>query len=200
MLLHTRSVAHHTSITREQHPCGLHNHQAIMIDNCWWVPYISTPPSTDPEFMVPGHVPGQWIIWMYSVQSESHAAKTNPPKGELTQTYQPTYNLSLCRAFLQPDIKLAAENPPLVSSLLPSTSSTSAFPADPLIIPIALTPSNTLLAYREAVMKLRSARAWTYDEPKEHKVTLNMAHVRTIFLISDFKTILFKRNFANLVW
>ena len=30
-------------------------------------------------------------------------------------------------------------------------------------------------------MKLRSARAWTYDETKEHKVTLNLAHVRTIF-------------------
>jgi len=60
----------------------------------------------------------------------------------------------------------------------------SASPVDPLIIPIALTPSNTLLAYsltREAVMKLRSARAWIYDETKEHKVTLNMAHVRTIF-------------------
>ena len=55
---------------------------------------------------------------------------------------------------------------------------------DPLIIPIALTPSNTLLAYsltREAVMKLRSVRAWIYDETREHKVTLNMAHVRTIF-------------------
>ena len=30
-------------------------------------------------------------------------------------------------------------------------------------------------------MKLRSARAWTYDETKQHKVTLNLAHVRTIF-------------------
>ena len=82
------------------------------------------------------------------------------------------------------DIKFATENPPLVSSLLPSTSSTPAFPVDPLIIPIALAPSNTLLAYsltREAVMKLRSARAWIYDETKEHRVTLNMAHVRTMF-------------------
>ena len=30
-------------------------------------------------------------------------------------------------------------------------------------------------------MNLRSARAWIYDETKEHKVTLNTAHVRTIF-------------------
>ena len=34
---------------------------------------------------------------------------------------------------------------------------------------------------REAVMKLRSARARIYDETNEHKVTLNLAHVRTIF-------------------
>jgi hypothetical protein len=30
-------------------------------------------------------------------------------------------------------------------------------------------------------MKLRSAQAWTYDETKEHKVTINMALVRAIF-------------------
>jgi hypothetical protein len=134
--------------------------------------------------MVPGSMAGEWVIWMYSVESETHAAKTNPPKGELTQTYPPTYNLSRFRAFLQSDIKLATENPSIVNNLLPSTSSTSACPLDPLIIPIALTPSNTLLAYsltREAVMKLRSARAWIYDETKQHKVTLNLAHVRTIF-------------------
>jgi hypothetical protein len=34
---------------------------------------------------------------------------------------------------------------------------------------------------REAVIKLRLAQAWTYDETKEHKVTINMALVRAIF-------------------
>ena len=182
--LHTRSVIHLASLTREQHPCGLHNHPAIKIDNSWWVPYISTPPPFDPECVVPGHTPGQWVIWMYSVQSESHAAKTKLPKGTLTQTNEPTYNLSRFRAFLKSDVENAIENTPQANSLLASTSSTSVSMVDPLIIPIALTPTNALLAYsltRETVYKLRSAQAWKYDDTKEPKVTLNMAYDRTIF-------------------
>ena len=96
----------------------------------------------------------------------------------------PTNKLSRFRAFLQSDIKNVTEIPPLASSLLPSKSSTSACPVVPLIIPTALAPSNTILGYsltKEAVTKLRSARAWIYDESIEHKVTLNMAHGRTIF-------------------
>ena len=158
-LLRTRSVAHLASLTREQFPCGIHNHPAVMIDNSWWVPYISTPPPTDQEFVVPGHIPGQWVIWMYSVQSESHAPKTKPPTGNLRQTYLPTYNLSRFRAFLQSDVKHATEDPSKASSFLPSTS-LAASTVDALIIPLALTSTNTLLAYsltREAVMRLRLA-------------------------------------------
>jgi len=57
-------------------------------------------------------------------------------------------------------------------------------PEDVLIIPIALTPTNALLAYsltKEVVFKLRSAQAWKYDETKAPKVTLNVSYVRTIF-------------------
>ena len=80
-ILGIRSVSHLASLTREQHPCSLHNNPAIMIDNCWWIPYISTPPSTDPAFVVPGNTPGRWVIWMYSVQTESHAPKTKRTPG-----------------------------------------------------------------------------------------------------------------------
>ena len=118
---------------------------------------------------------------MYSVQSESHAPKTKPPKGKFTHTYSPTYNLSRFRAFLQSDVKHATEDPSKASSFLPSTS-LAASTVDALIIPLALTSTNTLPAYsltREAVMKLRLARAWTCI--RETKVAPNMAHVRTIF-------------------
>jgi hypothetical protein len=43
---------------------------------------------------------------------------------------------------------------------------------------------NALLACslgKEAVLKLRSAKAWKYDGTMEHTIFLNMAYVRTIF-------------------
>ena len=155
-----------------------------MLEGSLWVPFISTPPPEHPDFVVPGHIPGQWVIWMYSVQSETHAPKTKYPEGELTQIHPESYKLSQFRAFLQSDVNEATESQQQPSSLLPSTSSTSASPIDPLIIPITLTNTNALLAYsltREAVMKLRLAQAWTYDETKEHKVTIKMTLVRAIF-------------------
>ena len=121
---------------------------------------------------------------MYSVQSETHASKTKYPEGILTKLHPESYRLSRFRAFLQSDVNEAIESQHPPSSLLSSTSSTSDAPADPLIIPLTFTNTNALLAYsltREAVMKLRSAQAWTYNETKEHKVTINMALVRAIF-------------------
>mmetsp|Transcript_5914 Transcript_5914/g.14092 ORF Transcript_5914/g.14092 Transcript_5914/m.14092 type:complete len:518 (+) Transcript_5914:412-1965(+) len=183
-LLQTRNVPHLASLTREQYPCGLRNHPPIMLDDSLWVPFISTPPPEHPDFVVPGQIPGQWVIWMYSVQSQTHAPKTKYPQGKLTQIHPVSYELSRFRAFLQSDVDEAIESQNQPNSLLPSTSSTSASPVDPLIIPITFTNTNALLAYsltREAVMKLRLAQAWTYDETKEHKVTINMALVRAIF-------------------
>ena len=121
------------------------------LDNSWWVPYISTPPSEHPEFQIPGQIPGQWVFWMFSVQSQHHAANATPPKGELTKPHPVDYTESRFRAFLKPDIKNALKNQTHENITI-----------DPLIIPDTFTPTNIPLAYsltRDAIMKLRSEKA-----------------------------------------
>jgi len=150
-ILETKTVLHLASIIREDFPCGPHHCKLIKLDNSWWVPYISTPPSEHPEFQIPGQIPGQWVFWMFSVQSQHHAANATPPKGELTKPHPVDYTESRFRAFLKPDIKNALKN-----------QTHKNIKIDPLIIPDTFTPTNIPLAYsltRDAIMKLRSEKA-----------------------------------------
>ena len=120
-----------------------------------------------------------------SVQSEIHASKTKYSEGKLTHSHPIAYKLFRFLAFLQSDVGRATKSKHQANSLLPSTSSTSAAPIDPHIFPITLTNTSALLAHsltKEAVMKLRVAQAWIYDETKKHhKVTINLALVRLTF-------------------
>ena len=89
--LQTRTIPHLASIIWEDSPCGPHHCKPIRIENAWWVPFVSTPSSDHPEFQIPGQTPGQWVVWMFSVQSQQHAEKAKPPKGELTKTHPIDY-------------------------------------------------------------------------------------------------------------
>ena len=180
-LLETRTVLHLASIIREDPPCGSHHCKPMRLENAWWIPYISTPPSENPEFQIPGHIPGQWVIWMYSVKSQSHADKTKPPKEELTKKHPIDYTESRFRAFLKSDIEKAIKNQTHENITI-----------DPLIIPNIFTPTNITLAYsltRDAIMKLRSAKAWVCDdESQSPNVTLRTEYVRVLF--SERSTVL----------
>jgi hypothetical protein len=60
-------------------PCGLHKRPAVMLDNSWRVPSISTPHIQTKNLWFQA-MPGHWVVWMYSLDL-SHVS------GESLQTY-----------------------------------------------------------------------------------------------------------------
>ena len=78
-LVQATKVRHLAFLTRETPPCGPNRRPPILINNAWYVPFVAPLPSTDPEFKIPGQLPAQHVIWMYSAMSQLKAHKTNPP-------------------------------------------------------------------------------------------------------------------------
>ena len=182
-LLQATKALHLASLTREASPCGRNRKPPILLNNSWWVPFVATLPSIDPEFALPGQQPAQKVIWMYSAMSQLKAHKTNPPKGELTQKHPPNYKDNRFRAFLQSNVDEAIDNQRQANNLQPPTSpeQDNALTIDPLVITAALTATNAPYAYtlrREAITELRSAKSLTYGgEARNPTVKLNTEHV-----------------------
>jgi hypothetical protein len=192
-LLQTKPVFTLQYLAREHPLCDPKDRTTININNSLWVPYISTPKQQDPDNphplvppppSTPPHQPPpspqqtteEYVIWMYSVESIRQAHKAHPPKGKLTQTYITSYTGSRFKAFSIDEVEKAFEN---------NTAIREHQDIDPILIldTTSLTSEQAYTITRNAIMTLRSHQTWKYDsEEFNSKVTLNLQHVRTLFV------------------
>ncbi|KAJ1464946.1 hypothetical protein T484DRAFT_3640724 [Baffinella frigidus] len=168
-------------IPREHHLCDPASITPLKIEGTWWMPYLSTAItcSTEEEepFPIPKNNSNDRIMWMYSIESESKAFTTIPPTGLLQQIYPNTHTTSRFHPFSIANAQAAFK------SSLPPPQQTK-----PTIIPLGFQDPRTLSQIqvyrlvREAVFKLRSAKAWKLDTSKHVlEASLNLVLVRQLF-------------------
>ena len=122
---------------------------------------------------------------MYSVTSESTAFKTKVPAGPLKHTYPNTHKTSRFRPFNIATVETAFK------STLPSPTQNTEEPkkdSTTIITPLGVQDLKNLsqlqvyLIVREAVLQLRSSKAWKMDASQYlPKVSINLILVRKPF-------------------